>query len=101
MTTKTEGWTANLGACVRPGGVFFRVWAPDARTLSVELERPGRGLDRVALRRTRDGYFEGTAEGARAGDDYRFRVDGKGPYPDPASRFQPYGVHGPSRVTDP
>src|SRR5262249_29310787 len=35
------------------------------------------------------------------GDRYRYRVDGRGPFPDPASRFQPEGVHGPSEVVDP
>ena len=38
--------------------------------------------------------------GARAGDRYRYRVGGRGPFPDPASRFQPEGVHGPSEVVD-
>jgi maltooligosyltrehalose trehalohydrolase len=37
----------------------------------------------------------------RSGDRYRYRVDGKGPYPDPASRFQPGGIHGPSEVVYP
>ena len=36
-----------------------------------------------------------------AGARYRYRIDGEGPYPDPASRFQPEGVHGPSEVIDP
>ena len=39
--------------------------------------------------------------GARAGDRYRYAIDGRGPFPDPASRYQPEGVHGPSEVVDP
>src|SRR5262249_26815288 len=35
------------------------------------------------------------------GDRYRYAVDGRGPLPDPASRFQPEGVHGPSEIVDP
>jgi maltooligosyltrehalose trehalohydrolase len=35
------------------------------------------------------------------GDRYRYRLDGAGPFPDPASRSQPLGVHGPSQVVDP
>jgi maltooligosyltrehalose trehalohydrolase len=31
---------------------------------------------------------------------YKYFVDGKGPYPDPVSRFQPFGVHNPSQVVD-
>jgi maltooligosyltrehalose trehalohydrolase len=47
------------------------------------------------------GYFSGFAEGAGAGTRYRFRLDGGDAYPDPASRFQPEGPHGPSEVIDP
>lgn len=45
--------------------------------------------------------FGGLVPGVRAGDRYRYLLDGDGPYPDPASRFQPEGVHGPSEVVDP
>ena len=49
-----------------------------------------------------DGYFSGLISNARAGSLYRFRLDGnKSLYPDPASRFQPAGPHGPSQVIDP
>jgi maltooligosyltrehalose trehalohydrolase len=47
------------------------------------------------------GYFSGFAHGARAGSLYRYRLDGKGVYPDPYSRFQPQGPHGPSMIVDP
>ncbi len=47
------------------------------------------------------GYFSGLAAAAKAGDLYRFRLDGGDAFPDPASRFQPEGPHGPSRVVDP
>jgi maltooligosyltrehalose trehalohydrolase len=53
------------------------------------------------MRRQPDGYFASTVPDARPGALYRFRVDGRGPFPDPASRFQPQGVHGPSQVVDP
>jgi maltooligosyltrehalose trehalohydrolase len=39
--------------------------------------------------------------GLQAGALYRYRLDGEGPFPDPASRCQPEGVHGPSQVVDP
>jgi maltooligosyltrehalose trehalohydrolase len=66
----------------------------------------------IALAREPDGYFSGPAPGLNAGDRYWFRLDGqKGDgdgdgdgerlYPDPASRFQPDGPHGPSLVVDP
>jgi maltooligosyltrehalose trehalohydrolase len=49
-----------------------------------------------------NGYFSGTVRGAGAGTRYRYRLDdGPDLYPDPASRFQPEGPHGPSEVIDP
>jgi len=48
------------------------------------------------------GYFSAAAPEARAGKRYRFRLDADDRlYPDPASRFQPDGPHGPSQVVDP
>jgi len=56
----------------------------------------------VALEAEEGGYFAGLARGASEGALYRFRLDGdERLYPDPASRFQPQGPHGPSRVVDP
>jgi maltooligosyltrehalose trehalohydrolase len=53
------------------------------------------------LRKDEDGFFGGLVAGLGPGDLYRLRLDGEGPFPDPASRFQPRGVHGPSEVVDP
>jgi len=52
------------------------------------------------LERLPDGTHTGVVEGASAGDCYRYRLDAEGPHPDPASRFQPEGVHGPSQIVD-
>jgi len=59
-------------------------------------DQPGFALDREE-----GGYHAGWAAGLGAGTRYRFRVDGRGPFPDPASRCQPEGPHGPSEVVDP
>lgn len=48
-----------------------------------------------------DGYFSGTARNVNPGALYRIRLNGRGVFPDPASRCQPEGPHGPSRVVDP
>jgi maltooligosyltrehalose trehalohydrolase len=92
-----------VGAEVQPGGgVHFRVWAPRRRAVSAVLEGgPGAGAE-VALAPEPGGYYSGRALGAGAGTLYRYRLDG-GPnaFPDPASRFQPQGPHGPSQVIDP
>ena len=46
-------------------------------------------------------YLSGSVAGASAGSLYRLRIDGERDYPDPASRFQPSDVHGPSEVISP
>jgi maltooligosyltrehalose trehalohydrolase len=91
-----------VGAEVLPGGagVHFRVWAPRRRSVRVVVDgRPAAPLEPEA-----DGYFASLVPQARAGTDYRFELDGGDggdAFPDPASRFQPDGPHGPSRVVDP
>ncbi|HWR51317.1 MAG TPA: malto-oligosyltrehalose trehalohydrolase [Bryobacteraceae bacterium] len=86
-----------VGAEVCPDGVHFRVWAPRRKHVAVVLAG---GI--VELGREPDGYFSGLAAGTSAGVRYQYRLDGEEPlYPDPASRFQPEGPHGPSQAIDP
>ncbi|PTY07427.1 malto-oligosyltrehalose trehalohydrolase [Opitutaceae bacterium EW11] len=89
-----------IGAEAQPGGVHFRVWAPDSPTVSVELTN-GRGEAQrtVPLSAEAGGYFFGWVEEATAGTRYRYRL-ASGSFPDPASRFQPDGPHGDSEVVD-
>ncbi len=84
------------------GGVHFRVWAPQRRRVQVVLESgPGAKVE-VPLSLEKNGYFSGYAQDAGAGTLYRYRLDGgTSVFPDPASRFQPDGPHGPSEVIDP
>jgi malto-oligosyltrehalose trehalohydrolase len=85
-----------FGANLKPHGTTnFRIYAPDLDVLSLELD--GRS---IAMRRGADGIFEAT-EPAPAGTRYGFRVRPDLIVPDPASRAQPEGVHGPSMVIDP
>jgi len=92
-----------IGAEVQPeGDVHFRVWAPKKRTVAVVIE-DGRfkGME-IELMPEGNGYFSGKFE--ETGEDllYRYRLDkNENLYPDPASRFQPQGPHGPSQVIDP
>jgi maltooligosyltrehalose trehalohydrolase len=87
-----------VGAEYRPGqGTHFRVWAPAARAVDVVFEG---GPPAVPLRHEGDGYFSALVEEARPGTRYRLRLDGQDAFPDPASRWQPEGPHGPSEVAD-
>ncbi len=91
-----------VGAEVAAEGVHFRVWAPKWRNVEVVFEEPtGEGPVEFELTPEEQGYFSGLVEGAGAGALYRYRLDGGGAFPDPASRFQPRGPHGPSQVIDP
>jgi maltooligosyltrehalose trehalohydrolase len=92
-----------VGAEVVPDGVHFRVWAPRCKKVEVVFEGPtGDWPVALPLKGEKNGYFSGLAEGAGAGALFRFRLDdGESLYPDPASRFQPDGPHGPSQVIDP
>ena len=77
----------------------FRVWAPLADTVAVHVIAPREKL--VPLRREERGYHCGVAEGVEPGSLYFYLLDGEKERPDPASRYQPQGVHGPSQVVDP
>jgi maltooligosyltrehalose trehalohydrolase len=86
----------NIGATVLHEGVRFRVWAPKCRSVDVVFEG-----EHQSLRPEENGYFSGISPRAQAGDLYRYRLDGKKDYPDPASRFLPEGPHGRSQIVDP
>ena len=92
MTSATD--TTRLGATVvADGRTRFVVWAPNATTVDVTV-----GVEHQSLRR--DGaYWVGDVDGVAHGDRYRYVVDGAA-LADPASRWQPDGVHGPSAVVD-
>ncbi|MBD0347778.1 MAG: malto-oligosyltrehalose trehalohydrolase [Thermoleophilia bacterium] len=79
---------------IHEGLVEFRVWAPTAFAVAVRL----RG-DHHELSDAGGGVWQGELS-ARPGDDYLLVLDGDDAWPDPCSRFQPEGVHGPSRVVD-
>jgi maltooligosyltrehalose trehalohydrolase len=90
-----------IGAEPTEHGVHFRVWAPRRSRAVVVFEGPD-AVDELPLTRDDHGYFSGISPTAKAGALYRFRLDDATTlYPDPASRFQPTGPHGPSQVVDP
>lgn len=93
-------WQLDLGArFLGPAQVRFRVWAPRAKTVSVRLI--GRDGRPTPLQSRELGYFEADMPGVVEGDRYLYVLNDEKERPDPASRFQPDGVHGPSAVVDP
>lgn len=89
-----------FGAETGPDGTRFRLWAPDAETVSLLLEgSDGEGEIEAPMTAEDGGWYE-TRLAAGPGSRYRFRIDDGTAVPDPASRFQPDDVHGPSEVID-
>ena len=94
-------WQLQRGATVLPdGSVRFAVWAPRAQRVRVRLTSDGEGEHELAG--MEDGVFEAVVRDASVDSEYGFVLDDQDKLlPDPVSRFQPHGVHGPSRVVDP
>lgn len=110
-----------LGAETSAGGVSFRVWAPRRQRVDVveyrdsgsgirdsgemtaaEVKAAFREVAAHPLRAEGEGWFGGVVPGLGAGALYGFRLDDEPTlYPDPASRAQPAGPHGPSQVVEP
>jgi maltooligosyltrehalose trehalohydrolase len=95
---------------LREGGVHFRVWAPNLKTMAVKRADardsqtllPSRDRKGAVTAMTRNGEdFEAYIPDARPGDLYTLVLDGERERPDPVSRSQPQGVHGPSQIVDP
>ena len=80
------------------GRCHFLVWAPGAQKAEVHVVGAS---DRTILMERQDrGYHQVLAEGVAPGTRYYYRLDGRTERPDPASRYQPEDVHGPSEVVD-
>jgi len=89
-----------FGTVFVEGGVRFRFYASAAQTIALELADAA-GNRSVPMQPAGAGWFEAFDERAGHGTRYAFRIDGAGQtVPDPASRFQPEGVHAPSMVVD-
>jgi maltooligosyltrehalose trehalohydrolase len=93
-------WAPTLGAQIENTATRFRVWAPESSRVTVVIEAPGLAPREEALEAVGDGFHSALIADVAAGDQYRYRLDGGAPLPDPASRWQPAGVHGPSAVVD-
>ena len=87
-----------IGARANTDGTYFRLWAPLARSVLLMIEKREVSF---SLNPEGNGYFSAMIHDIRSGDRYKYRVNGGDPFPDPASRYQPEGPHGPSQVIDP
>lgn len=88
-----------------PGAVYlgdqrcrFCIWAPRAQRLELEITEPQ--PRRVELQTDQRGNWHAILDGIAPGTRYYYRFPDGRRLPDPASRFQPQGVHGPSQVVD-
>jgi maltooligosyltrehalose trehalohydrolase len=80
------------------GGVRFNLWAPRFERIGLWLEG---SESLLPMRASADGWHTLISAQAQAGSRYRFVLPDGQQVPDPASRFQPDDVHGPSEVIDP
>lgn len=89
-----------IGANILPSGeIYFRVWAPKAHSISVVILE-GNEVKSYPLEAKENGYFDLTLSCPSQTIDYYFCLNDEKQFPDPASQWQPSGVHGPSRVYD-
>ena len=98
-TRDTLGMPARLGArYLGPGRCEFLVWAPSSKQVELRLTAPKVKL--IPLEADGSGYHWTTVTDAKPGTEYFYRLEGGVERPDPASRCQPRGVHGPSAVVE-
>jgi maltooligosyltrehalose trehalohydrolase len=92
-----------IGAEVHGERIHFRVWAPRSGSVKALISKQA-DMNALCAEQALDsepgGYFSGWVDGVVAGAHYKFQLD-QGVFPDPASRFQPLGPEGASRIVDP
>jgi len=89
------------GAEVNDAGVCYRTWCKHDRVAAVILDDKGKPLRTIPLSPKGSDYHSGIDKAGAPGDLYKYRFNDGDLWPDPASRYQPFGVHGPSQVIDP
>ena len=94
--TETTSW-AHGPRMLPDGTTLFRLWAPGKELVGLRIgDAPPRPMTSKS-----DGWCELAVENAGPGTTYGFEIDRDLTVPDPASRHQPHGVHGPSQLIDP
>jgi maltooligosyltrehalose trehalohydrolase len=99
ISRSTPGRSIALGATQQLDGVWdFSVWAPNRQTVALHIL--GTHSRAIPLAKDECGYHHARISDVEPGSRYLYRLDNSQEYPDPASRFQPEGVHKPSAVVD-
>ena len=102
QTHQTHRHRMPFGAETQTDGVRFRLWAPKCAEVRLSLRAAdGTGQRTLTMAALEDGWHELSDPVSRAGTLYEFVLPDGLHVPDPASRFQPCDVHGPSEVIDP
>ncbi|HEV3039810.1 MAG TPA: malto-oligosyltrehalose trehalohydrolase [Candidatus Angelobacter sp.] len=99
METPGDERDTQLGASLARNECMFRVWAPHASHVKLQLMN-AQGERVLEMERRHGDHFE-LQTFARAGDRYSYLVDDHKPVPDPLSRLLPEGVHRPTEIVDP
>lgn len=88
----------NVGVAPLENGDYqFTLWSPTADSVALQLVSPRQDI--IPMQRSELGYWNAGVPGLESGARYRYLINDV-PYPDPASRYQPEGVHGPSAIVD-
>jgi len=90
MIKRVGAILGNNGCC------RFTVWAPEKETMILHIIKPEE--KRIQMKKDKEGYFSVEIEDIKLGYQYYYIPDGEKGYPDPASFYQPEGVHGPSEI---
>src|ERR1700756_1386074 len=96
----TRSMASDLGtACLDAGRCRFRLWAPLAEKVQLHILSPQDVA--VPMEPKPAGYHQVIVDDIGPGTRYKYRLNPDKELPDPVSRYQPEGVHGPSEVIDP
>jgi maltooligosyltrehalose trehalohydrolase len=98
---QSRGRVRSQGAELTDRGVHYRTRCKHSRAEVVIFDGGGNIVRTVPLESEGNGYYSGFDEAGAAGDLYKYRFEGSDTWPDPASSYQPQGVHGPAMVMDP
>lgn len=87
-----------LSSSFKNGHWQFKVWAPEKKEMMLHIVKPFE--KKFEMQKGDEGYFTVDAETKEKELQYFFKPNDEKDFPDPASQYQPQGVHGPSQTVD-